>query len=166
VSLLCALTSLTNIAGFIKPLQSFLNAHPKAASVITSLAPVILVALLTIAICPILLVIANKADTIYTRLGIHNSVLERFWKFCTCPLSTREPILILYCSNGQRSSLLRCKLMGARELRLMMTPQVGQTAIEAYLTSFQTKGFDPLSTVASAFVSKRQQVDTKPDQYA
>ncbi len=56
--------------------------------------------------------------------------------------------------------------MGARELRLMMTPQVGQTAIEAYLTSFQTKGFDPLSTVASAFVSKRHKVDTKPDQYA
>ncbi|WWD17764.1 hypothetical protein CI109_102205 [Kwoniella shandongensis] len=51
------------------------------ASAITSLAPVILVALLTIAICPILLVIANKAETIVTRLGIHNSVLERFWKF-------------------------------------------------------------------------------------
>ncbi|WWC66498.1 uncharacterized protein I206_100400 [Kwoniella pini CBS 10737] len=81
VSLLCALASLTNIAGFIKPLQAFLNAHPKAASAITSLAPVILVALLTIAICPILLVIANKAETIVTRLGIHNSVLERFWKF-------------------------------------------------------------------------------------
>ncbi|WVW82430.1 hypothetical protein I302_104440 [Kwoniella bestiolae CBS 10118] len=81
VSLLCALASLTNIAGFIKPLQAFLNAHPKVASAITSLAPVILVALLTIAICPILLVIANKAETIVTRLGIHNSVLERFWKF-------------------------------------------------------------------------------------
>ncbi|WVR05990.1 hypothetical protein IAU60_003018 [Kwoniella sp. DSM 27419] len=81
VSLLCALASLTNIAGFIKPLQAFLTAHPKAASAITSLAPVILVALLTIAICPILLVIANKAETIVTRLGVHNSVMERFWKF-------------------------------------------------------------------------------------
>nr|XP_031860912.1 uncharacterized protein CI109_003639 [Kwoniella shandongensis]KAA5527984.1 hypothetical protein CI109_003639 [Kwoniella shandongensis] len=81
VSLLCALASLTNIAGFIKPLAGFLAAHPKVASAITSLAPVILVALLTIAICPILLVIANKAETIVTRLGIHNSVLERFWKF-------------------------------------------------------------------------------------
>ncbi|WWD09529.1 hypothetical protein V865_007656 [Kwoniella europaea PYCC6329] len=40
VSLLCALASLTNIAGFIKPLQAFLNAHPKVASAITSLAPV------------------------------------------------------------------------------------------------------------------------------
>ncbi|WVQ82649.1 hypothetical protein IAT38_004781 [Cryptococcus sp. DSM 104549] len=81
VSLLCALASLTNIAGFIKPLANFLAKNPNAASAITSLAPVILVALLTIAICPILLVIANKAETIVTRLGIHNSVLERFWKF-------------------------------------------------------------------------------------
>ncbi|WVQ97269.1 hypothetical protein IAU59_004380 [Kwoniella sp. CBS 9459] len=81
VSLLCALASLTNIAGFIKPLQNFLTSHPKVASAITSLAPVILVALLTIAICPILLVVANKAETIVTRLGVHNSVLERFWKF-------------------------------------------------------------------------------------
>ena len=31
--------------------------------------------------------------------------------------------------------------------------QVGQTAIEAYLTAFQTKDFDPLPIVASAFVS-------------
>lgn len=82
VSLLCALASLTNIAGFIKPLKAFLDNNPKAASAITSLAPVILVALLTLAICPILLVIANKAETIMTRLGVHNSVLERFWKFC------------------------------------------------------------------------------------
>ncbi|KAE8542852.1 hypothetical protein D1P53_000915 [Cryptococcus gattii VGV] len=81
VSLLCALASLTNIAGFIKPLQTFLSNNPKAASALTSLAPVILVALLTLAICPILLVIANKAETIMTRLGVHNSVLERFWKF-------------------------------------------------------------------------------------
>jgi hypothetical protein len=81
VSLLCALSSLSNIAGFIKPLQNFVNSHPKTASVITSLVPVLLVAGLTIAICPILLVIANKAETINTRLGIHNSVLERFWKF-------------------------------------------------------------------------------------
>nr|ODN96786.1 hypothetical protein L204_03495 [Cryptococcus depauperatus CBS 7855] len=50
VSLLCALASLTNIAGFVKPLQDFLNNHAKTASVITSLAPVILVALLTLAI--------------------------------------------------------------------------------------------------------------------
>lgn len=82
VSLLCALASLTNIAGFIKPLQTFLSNNPKAASALTSLAPVILVALLTLAICPILLVIANKAEMIITRLGVHNSVLERFWKFC------------------------------------------------------------------------------------
>ncbi|OCF45349.1 hypothetical protein I317_00872 [Kwoniella heveanensis CBS 569] len=119
VSLLCALASLTNIAGFIKPLQSFLNAHPKVASAITSLAPVILVALLTIAICPILLVIANKAETIVTRLGIHNSVLERFWKFLMV--------------NG------------------VVFFAIGQSAIEAYLTAFQNRNFDPLPIVASAF---------------
>ncbi|WVQ62071.1 uncharacterized protein L199_000206 [Kwoniella botswanensis] len=103
------------LAGFIKPLQAFLNAHPKVASAITSLAPVILVALLTIAICPILLVIANKAETIVTRLGIHNSVLERFWKF------------------------------------LMVNGVIGQSTIEAYLTAFQNKSFDPLPIIASAF---------------
>lgn len=91
VSLLCALASLTNIAGFIKPLQTFLSNNPKAASALTSLAPVILVALLTLAICPILLVIANKAETIMTRLGVHNSVLERFWKFCEFVLAALSP---------------------------------------------------------------------------
>ena len=121
VSLFCALTSLTNIAGFIKPLQNFLNAHPKAASAITSLAPVIFVALLTICICPILLLIANKAETINTKLGVHNSVLERFWKFLMV--------------NG------------------VVFFAVGQTAIEAYLTAFQTNDFDPLPIVASSFAS-------------
>ena len=121
MSLFCALTSLTNIAGFIKPLQNFLNAHPKAASAITSLAPVILVALLTICICPILLLIANKAETINTKLGVHNSVLERFWKFLMV--------------NG------------------VVFFAVGQTAIEAYLTAFQTNDFDPLPIVASSFAS-------------
>jgi hypothetical protein len=81
VSLLCALSSLSNIAEFIGPLRSFIESNPETAQVITSLVPVFLVAGLTIAICPILLVIANKAETINTRLGIHNSVLERFWKF-------------------------------------------------------------------------------------
>jgi hypothetical protein len=47
---------------------------------------VILTALLTIAICPILLVVANKAQTIVTRKEIHNSVMERFWKFRMSPL--------------------------------------------------------------------------------
>lgn len=82
VSLFCALTSLTNIADFIPSLKSWIDAHPDAASTITSLGPVVLVASLTLSICPILLLIANKAETINTRLGIHNSVLERFWKFC------------------------------------------------------------------------------------
>ena len=81
VSILCALSSFTNIAGFIPSLKDFLSTHPKVASAISSLAPVILVAGLTLCICPILLVIANKAETTNTRLAIHNSVLERFWKF-------------------------------------------------------------------------------------
>ncbi|WVF70906.1 hypothetical protein IAT40_005701 [Kwoniella sp. CBS 6097] len=132
VSLLCALASLTNIAGFIKPLQSFLNAHPKVASAITSLAPVILVALLTIAICPILLVVANKAETIVTRLGIHNSVLERFWKF----LMVNGVVFFAVSFHGSRMEL---------------TKQIGQSAIEAYLTAFQNRNFDPLPIVASAF---------------
>ena len=33
--------------------------------------------------------------------------------------------------------------------------QIGQSAIEAYLTAFQTHDFDPLPIVASAFVSYR-----------
>lgn len=81
VSFFCTLTSLTTIGGFIPALQDWLDANPNAASTITSLAPVILVALLTIAICPILLAVANKAQTIVTRKEIHNSVMERFWKF-------------------------------------------------------------------------------------
>jgi len=106
VSILCALASLDNIAGFVKPLQDFIAKYPDAASAITSLAPVVLVAGLTIAICPILLVIANKAETIYTRLGIHNSVLERFWKFRKSLVpNIAEP------SHGQWCCLLRggCK---------------------------------------------------------
>ncbi|ODN77902.1 hypothetical protein L202_05008 [Cryptococcus amylolentus CBS 6039] len=119
VSILCALASLTNIAGFVKPLQKFLDEHPKAASAITSLAPVIFVALLTLAICPLLLVIANKAETTVTRLGIHNSVLERFWKFLMV--------------NG------------------VVFFAIGQSTIEAYLTAFQAKSFDPLPIISSAF---------------
>jgi hypothetical protein len=72
---------LTNIGEFIPPLRDWLAANPNSAQAITSLAPVILIALLTIAICPILLVVANKAQTIVTRKEIHNSVMERFWKF-------------------------------------------------------------------------------------
>ncbi|ORX36074.1 hypothetical protein BD324DRAFT_642750 [Kockovaella imperatae] len=119
VSLLCALSSFNNIAGFFKPLRAFLSAHPKAAGAISSLAPVILVAGLTLAICPILLVIANKAETINTRLAIHNSVMERFWKFLMV--------------NG------------------VVFFAIGQSAIEAYLTAFQNRDFDPLPVVASAF---------------
>jgi hypothetical protein len=33
--------------------------------------------------------------------------------------------------------------------------QIGQTAIEAYLTAFQDADFDPLPLIASAFVSPR-----------
>ncbi|KAK4684446.1 calcium permeable stress-gated cation channel, partial [Tremellales sp. Uapishka_1] len=122
VSLFCAIASLSNIAGFIKPLSAFLNKNPKASSAITSLAPVILVALLTISICPILLLIANKAETVVTRLGIHNSVMSRFWKFLMV--------------NG------------------VVFFALGQSAIEAYLTAFQTNDFDPLPIISSAFVEK------------
>ena len=73
------------IGKFLAPLRTWLDANPNAAKSITSLAPVILIALLTIAICPILLVVANKAQTIVTRKEIHNSVMERFWKFRTSP---------------------------------------------------------------------------------
>lgn len=86
VSFFCTLTSLTTIGGFLPPLRDWLDANPNAAQTITSLAPVILVALLTIAICPILLAVANKAQTIVTRKEIHNSVMERFWKFCKSAL--------------------------------------------------------------------------------
>lgn len=81
VSFFCTLTSLTTIGGFLPPLRDWLDANPNAAQTITSLAPVILVALLTIAICPILLAVANKAQTIVTKKEIHNNVMERFWKF-------------------------------------------------------------------------------------
>lgn len=119
VSFFCALTSLTNIAGFIKPLKDWLDANPKASSAITSLAPVILVALLTLCICPILLLISNRAETVLTRYGIHQAVMERFWKFLMV--------------NG------------------VVFFAIGQSAIEAYLTAFQTHDFDPLPIVASAF---------------
>lgn len=86
---------MTNIAGFIKPLQRFLDNHPKASAAISSLAPVFLVALLTLCICPILLLIANKAETVNTRLGVHNSVLERFWKFRALPLEVVRKLKFL-----------------------------------------------------------------------
>jgi len=96
VSLLAGLASFSSIAGFIPILNKWLLAHPKSASVIESLAPVILVALLTIAICPILLAVANKAETIHTRLEIHNSVLERFWKFRSFPLYHSRLVLTMH----------------------------------------------------------------------
>lgn len=114
VSVLCGLASFTSIAGFLPAVANFLRDHPKVAGLISSLAPVILVALLTISICPILLLIANKAETINTRLGVHNSVLERFWKFCEWGLLfivlKLTPLVMV---NGVvffavRPSILRC----------------------------------------------------------
>lgn len=81
VSALCGLASITTISNVIPALADYLNRHPSAGSFFEEVVPIVLVAGLTIAVCPLLLLVANKAETLVCGYQVHNSVLWRNWVF-------------------------------------------------------------------------------------
>jgi xanthosine utilization system XapX-like protein len=81
VSALCGLASITTISNVIPVLADYLERHPSAGSFFEDVVPIILVAGLTIAVCPLLLLVANKAETLVCGYQVHNSVLWRNWVF-------------------------------------------------------------------------------------
>lgn len=81
VSALCGLASITTISNVIPALADYLNRHPSAGNFFEDVVPIILVAGLTIAVCPLLLLVANKAETLVCGYQVHNSVLWRNWVF-------------------------------------------------------------------------------------
>jgi hypothetical protein len=81
VSALCGLASITTISNVIPVLADYLNRHPSAGSFFEDVVPIVLVAGLTIAVCPLLLLVANKAETLVCGYQVHNSVLWRNWVF-------------------------------------------------------------------------------------
>jgi hypothetical protein len=81
VSALCGLASITTISNVIPALADYLARHPSASSFFEDVVPIVLVAGLTIAVCPLLLLVANKAETLICGYQVHNSVLWRNWVF-------------------------------------------------------------------------------------
>lgn len=81
MSALCGLASITTISNVIPQLADYLTRHPSASSFFEDVVPIVLVAGLTIAVCPLLLLVANKAETLICRYQVHNSVLWRNWVF-------------------------------------------------------------------------------------
>lgn len=81
VSALCGLASITTISSVIPALADYLARHPSASSFFEDVVPIVLVAGLTIAVCPLLLLVANKAETLICGYQVHNSVLWRNWVF-------------------------------------------------------------------------------------
>jgi hypothetical protein len=81
VSAICGLASITTISNLIPVLANYLDRHSTAASFVENVVPIILVAGLTIAVCPLLLLVANKAETLICGYQVHNSVMWRNWLF-------------------------------------------------------------------------------------
>ena len=81
VSALIGLASVGSIAKIFPPLADYFLRHQRLASFVTNTVPVILVASISLSICPLLLVVANKAETLVTGYDVHNAVIHRFWIF-------------------------------------------------------------------------------------
>lgn len=76
-----SLASVGTLASIFPALNDYLVDHQRLASFITNTIPVILVASISLSICPLLLVVANKAETLVTGYDVHNAVIHRFWIF-------------------------------------------------------------------------------------
>jgi len=70
-----------SIAKIFPPFADYFLEHQRLASFVTNTVPVILVASISLSICPLLLVVANKAETLVTGYDVHNAVIHRFWIF-------------------------------------------------------------------------------------
>jgi hypothetical protein len=81
VSGVISLASVGTLASIFPALNDYLVDHQRLASFITNTIPVILVASISLSICPLLLVVANKAETLVTGYDVHNAVIHRFWIF-------------------------------------------------------------------------------------
>ncbi|KAJ7078629.1 hypothetical protein C8R43DRAFT_351529 [Mycena crocata] len=81
VSLLVGLVSIQNISVFLPALKAYLDRHQWEEDLIQSFLPTLLVALLALAIPPILLLIAKKAHTITTLSALHDLIMTRYYKF-------------------------------------------------------------------------------------
>lgn len=81
VSAFVALASVDTISTVLPGLANFLNNHPRLASFLTNTIPVLLVAALSLSICPLLLLAANRLETLITGYDVHNAVIHRNWIF-------------------------------------------------------------------------------------
>lgn len=80
-SAIVAIASITNLSNIFPGLADFLLRNDAASSLLDSVVPVVLVAALSLAVCPILLAIGNNLLTLPTGYDVHNFVLFRFWVF-------------------------------------------------------------------------------------
>lgn len=80
-SAIVAIASITNLSNIFPGLANFLLRNDTASSLLDSVVPVVLVAALSLAVCPILLAIGNNLLTLPTGYDVHNFVLFRFWVF-------------------------------------------------------------------------------------
>jgi hypothetical protein len=76
-----AVASVSTAAQIIPALGRYLEAHPSLSRNLENLVPVILVGLISLAVCPILLAIANHESHIVTGYGVHDATLSRYWKY-------------------------------------------------------------------------------------
>ncbi|KAJ7288266.1 hypothetical protein C8J57DRAFT_1115702 [Mycena rebaudengoi] len=81
VTLLVGLVSIQNISLYLPFLKAYLDRHQWEEDLIQSFLPTLLVALLALAIPPILLLIAKKAHTITTLSALHDLIMTRYYKF-------------------------------------------------------------------------------------
>ncbi|CED82431.1 Uncharacterized conserved protein [Phaffia rhodozyma] len=84
ITLFAGLVSVKNIATIIPHLQDVLDKYPKAATIITSLLPTLLVSGLTLLIPLLLFLISRNAETIVTKSQMHNIMLSRYYRFLMC----------------------------------------------------------------------------------
>lgn len=81
MSAFVGLASIQTIASVWPSLANYLRRHQQFASFVTNTIPVSLVAALSLAICPLLLLVSNKVETLTTGYDVHNAVIHRNWIF-------------------------------------------------------------------------------------
>lgn len=86
-----AIASVDTAAQIIPALGRYLAAHPSVSTNLQNLVPVILVGLISLAVCPILLAISNHESHIVTGYGVHDATLARYWKYLVFN------VLIVFC---------------------------------------------------------------------
>lgn len=81
VTAVIGIASVNTLSAIFPPLADFLENNDSASALLDSSVPVLLVAGLSLCVCPMLLAIGNKLQTLPTGYEVHNFVLFRYWVF-------------------------------------------------------------------------------------